>query len=780
MPQSLLDAIAQSWVVPLWPTLAVLITGFLYLRGWRAARVTRPQELPRWRALCFLGGLLFLWLALASPLDALNEFLLVAHMTQHLLLLSVAPPLLLLGNPLVPLLRGLPRSFVRDELAPWMNTPAVHGLQRFFTNPVFGWVSMDLAIVIWHFPAAYELALRSSFWHQMEHACFFLTSLAFWWYVIRPWPNRFRSSRWMTIPYLASAHLVLFFVGLIIAFDSRVIYPTYAHVPRLFGIGAVDDQALAGGEMIFVGLLVILASLVPIIVQLLSDQPTAASPETREKAHPAAAGGRVPARFDLLRAAVAGPVLRSRYGRPAFQFFSIAVLAAVIFDGLFGVQVGPMNLAGAAVWNILRPLNLILLLFVANLFCMACPFTLPRELARRFAIPQLRWPERLSSKWPAVVLMLLFFWAYEQFSLWSSPRDTALLLIGYVAAATAINSLFRGASFCKYICPVGQFNFVASLFAPLELGMRSQHACSDCSTHDCVRGNTTQRGCELKLYLPNKVGNLDCTLCLDCVKACTHDNISITVQSPLRDLARDPIRSSVGRISARPDLAVLILVIAFSSIANAAVMITPVAGLLDQFQQRHSWTANPLLSLLAVFLFSAALLLVYMGAARLLQSIALHETFRAVFCRFAVALLPLGLSIWLGHLAFHLATSWSSVPALVQDVSAQLLPGLHGAAQHAARISPILSRTRMAASSSSMFTPLLGANGLDLFDLQVWIVNLGLFVSWYAGWKLSGQMAQSGRRIWMMSAVWAVTSSAIYAFAVWIFTQPMYMRGMGM
>lgn len=189
MLQSLPEAIAHSWTLPLWPTLGTLITGSLYLRGWRRARITRPRELSRWRGACFFAGLLLFWLALASPLDALDPFLLVAHMTQHLLLMSIAPPLLLLGNPVVPLLRGLPRPFVRDELAPWMNSRVLHWLQDLFTNPIFGWISMDMAVVLWHLPAAYELGLRSNFWHQIEHACFFFTAVAFWWYVVRPWPN---------------------------------------------------------------------------------------------------------------------------------------------------------------------------------------------------------------------------------------------------------------------------------------------------------------------------------------------------------------------------------------------------------------------------------------------------------------------------------------------------------------------------------------------------------------------------------------------------------------
>jgi cytochrome c oxidase assembly factor CtaG/ferredoxin len=778
MPHSLIQDIGRSWILPLWPTLGTLAVGALYLRGWRLARSTRPRELPRWRAYCFIGGLFSLWIALASPLDALDQFLLVAHMTQHVLLMSLAPPLLLLGNPVVPLLRGLPRGFVREELAPWMNARGIRWLGKLFTNPVFGWASMDLSVALWHVPAAYELALRSNFWHEVEHACFFFASLSFWWYVVRPWPNRIRSSRWWIIPYVAAGHVVLFFVGLVIGLQSQVIYPTYAHVPRLFGLSALADQGLAGSEMLYVGLLVSIITVVPILWELVSDEPSSAVMAAPERRRPAAIIT-APKAFDLLHAPLAGSVLRSRYGRRSLQALSLLAIFALVLDGLFGVQLGPMNMSGALLWNIIRPVSLILLLLVANVFCMACPFTLPRELARRLGIPQFRWPDWLSSKWPAAILMVLFFWAYEQFAIWSSPRNTALLLIGYVAAASIINSVFHGASFCKYVCPVGQFSFIASLFAPFELGIHNKQVCSHCSTHDCVRGNQTQRGCELKLYLPRKVGNFDCTLCMDCVKACPQDNVSLVPQSPLRELARDPLRSSLGRISARADLAVLILVVVFSSIANAAVMIKPVASILAEFERQHPWAANSFLSLLATLAFCAALLLLYVGAARLLQSIAGRQHLRTVFCRFSLALLPLGLSIWLGHLAFHLASSWSSVPMLFRHATREVFAA-HFASANGPMVSMGTMGTMRAESSSSIFSPLLGTGGFNLFDLQVWVVNVGLFVTWYAGRKLIRQMANSTSRTWSMTALWALGTTGLYAVAVWIFTQPMYMRGMGM
>ena len=90
-------AVFASWAIPFWATLGVLFTAVLYIRGWMALRQLRSTLLPTWRLVCLLVGLASLWLAIASPLDAFASFLLTVHMIQHMLLMLVAPPLILLG-----------------------------------------------------------------------------------------------------------------------------------------------------------------------------------------------------------------------------------------------------------------------------------------------------------------------------------------------------------------------------------------------------------------------------------------------------------------------------------------------------------------------------------------------------------------------------------------------------------------------------------------------------------------------------------------------------------
>src|SRR3954453_18941838 len=264
----------------------------------------------------------------------------------------------------------------------------------------------------------------------------------------------------------------------------------------------------------------------------------------------------------------------------------LLLAVAVIADGLFGPQVAPMNLAGVVPWTYWRGLGVIALLAAGNLFCMACPFTLPRDLARKFVTPQFRWPRRLRAKWIAVALLLTYLWAYEAFGIWNSPRSTAWLILGYFAAAFAVDSVFKGASFCKYVCPIGQFHFVHSLVSPLEVKVLEPAVCGSCTTHDCIRGNDRQRGCELNLFQPKKLGNFDCTFCLDCVQACPQQNVGILRVLPGQSLYQDSRGSGIARLNRRPDVAALALILVFGAFVNAAGMTGPV------MMWMHHWHAQ--------------------------------------------------------------------------------------------------------------------------------------------------------------------------------------------
>src|SRR6266853_442961 len=133
-----------------------------------------PYRFGPWRMVAYMAGLAVVLLAASSLLDELSHALLQAHMTQHLLLMLVAPPLLWMGAPVAPLLLGLPRP-LRRVVARWLGTPALRRLARVLAHPVLGWTAFVIAFWAWHVPALYDLALCSDVWHHVEHAIFFST-----------------------------------------------------------------------------------------------------------------------------------------------------------------------------------------------------------------------------------------------------------------------------------------------------------------------------------------------------------------------------------------------------------------------------------------------------------------------------------------------------------------------------------------------------------------------------------------------------------------------------
>ena len=291
-----------------------------------------------------------------------------------------------------------------------------------------------------------------------------------------------------------------------------------------------------------------------------------------------------PTGMDVLQWPLVGRLLRWRHARTSLQLVLLAAAAAVVLHGLFGPDIAPGNLATVLTWVHYRGLLVIALLAAGNFFCAGCPFVLVRDWGRRLHAPARLWPKRLRGKWIAIVLFVAVLFAYELFDLWALPRGTAYLVLAYFAAALAIDTVFKGATFCKHLCPIGQFNFVASTLSPLELQIREPATCEACRTSDCIAGRrapeppfqVVQRGCELGLYLPAKVGNIDCTFCLDCVQACPHDNIGIVMRTPGIELADTRRRSGIGRLVNRPDIAVLSVLFVFGAMVNAFAMVAPV------------------------------------------------------------------------------------------------------------------------------------------------------------------------------------------------------------
>jgi ferredoxin len=390
---------------------------------------------------------------------------------------------------------------------------------------------------------------------------------------------------------------------------------------------------------------------------------------------------------------------------------------------------------------------------------------LVRDAARRVVQPRFRWPRRFRGKWLALALFAAVLFTYELFDLWELPRATAWLVLGYFGAALIVDGLFAGASFCKYVCPVGQFNFAASLMSPAELQVRDIATCRSCRTSDCIKGSPAtpahgrRRGCELGLFLPMKVGNMDCTLCLDCVRACPHDNIGLMTRVPGAELLAAQRRSGIGRLAQRPDLAALAVVFTFGALLNAFAMTAAVAGVERRLSAVLSAGSEaPVLATLFLGTLVALPVLLLSGASTMTHLLAGRERLpvRATAIRYAYALVPLGFGVWLAHYAFHFLTGMLTAVPVVQSAAIDL------------------------AGWPALGEPLWRWAGMSpgsVFPIQLGFVVLG------AAGSLGLARAISARdypgRAWPASAPWLALIAALAGAGLWILAQPMDMRGVG-
>ena len=266
-----LTSLLSSWR---WRTdvIAVLATlAAAYVVGWRRLRARDARSAPAWRLLLYLGGLVALGLALLSPLDALGSLLFFVHMVQHELLTMAAPPLLLLGNPLPMVLWGLPVGLRLRAGRLLASGTRLRTVLRFMTAMPVTWPLYVMTLWTWHWPEAYGASLRFEAVHDAQHLSFFTAALLFWWPIVNPAPalhgHRHHALR---IAYAVPAAFQSQALGLIFAFFSRVLYPHYEVVPRLWGLTALEDQSVAGLIMMQVEGLTYLLVVLVLVARMLS------------------------------------------------------------------------------------------------------------------------------------------------------------------------------------------------------------------------------------------------------------------------------------------------------------------------------------------------------------------------------------------------------------------------------------------------------------------------------------------------------------------------------
>ncbi len=262
-------------------TVGVLTTALVYFRGWYHLRKFPSAVLSVQSLALFIAGLVALWTTVASPLAMMDHSRLTFHMVQHLVLMTIAAPLMLLGNPVIAFQHAMPKRFA-DQVSQLLRR--LRGFGRVLTHPVSCWVAGTGVVIAWHVPPVFELGMHSQLWHAVQHASFLAGGLLFWCPVIQPWPANFRWPRWSIPLYLFFATLPCDALSAFLAFCGRVVYPFHAAADLAASALRLHDQEFAGALMWCWVTFAYLIPAIGITLRILAPGPAPAITPSREPA----------------------------------------------------------------------------------------------------------------------------------------------------------------------------------------------------------------------------------------------------------------------------------------------------------------------------------------------------------------------------------------------------------------------------------------------------------------------------------------------------------------
>ena len=253
---------ATQWAFDPLALFVVLLPGLLYARGLRKWKV-RPRPLKRWQPYFFYAGLFVSGAALISPIDALADDLFVMHMTQHLLLLMIAPPLILLGSPTTLILLGLSQSVRQRVVKPLLRNWTVRAAYGVVTFPAITWVLFVTTTWSWHFVGgAYDAAVGNYGIHTLQHVTFITAGMLLWLVIVDPRPMRSRLTYPFRMIFITITEFQNVLLGVAITFQPALLYSSYAEGSGLWGITPLNDQQVGGVLMWGGGVMMLLIALV--------------------------------------------------------------------------------------------------------------------------------------------------------------------------------------------------------------------------------------------------------------------------------------------------------------------------------------------------------------------------------------------------------------------------------------------------------------------------------------------------------------------------------------
>jgi hypothetical protein len=380
----------------------------------------------------------------------------------------------------------------------------------------------------------------------------------------------------------------------------------------------------------------------------------------------------VKAPIELTRNPIVKAALRNRWPQLIIRVIALAGFVFAILSGFVGTPVGNHNFGIVFVWIVWWALLMLILVPLAGRsWCAVCPIPMPGEWLQNGALLKPRgkgfslnrkWPRRFRSIW----LQNIAFTLLALFSavVLTQPGVTGLVLLLFLIVALITSLIFERRAFCRYLCPVGGFIGLYAQAAPVEVRVKDPTVCAVHTEKSCYTGSKDGYGCPWLIYPGTLTKNINCGLCMECLRTCTQDNVAFNLRSFGTDLKQP--RSN------KLDETFKAFIMLGAALIYSAVMLGPWGALKSAAYSigTPQWLvyAFTLLGLIYVVLPGTFLIAVTLGRALVKPTEPLKKSFNA----FATALIPLGLMAWI---AFSLSFVFASLSYLWPTLSDPLGAG---------------------------------------------------------------------------------------------------------
>ncbi len=367
--------------------------------------------------------------------------------------------------------------------------------------------------------------------------------------------------------------------------------------------------------------------------------------------------------MELTRLPLLKSTLKTRYPQLAVFIVMLVGYIFAILAGLIGTPVGSRNFGIVFVWIAWWAiLILVAVPFFGRGWCAVCPIPLPGEWLQRGAVlnPPDKKPKRLNLRWPKFLrniwLQNTSFLLLALFSrvLLTTPNITAIVLAAMLLAAIGLSMVFERRAFCRYLCPVGGFIGLYSQTAPMELRIKDKQTCVKCEGKPCYNGSSAGYGCPWDVFPGGLTKNTYCGLCVECIRACPHDNIAINLR---------PFSADLAKPSTRMDEAFKAFIMLGSAMVYAGVLLGPWGALKDAAYSVGSsaWFVYTALFLGIVFVIMPSLF------ALCVLRFENRGAFKKRFAILSASLIPLGLMFWVAFSLSFVLTNASYILIALSD-----------------------------------------------------------------------------------------------------------------